>query len=72
MADIAIMIGTPQGARLLAFSDERKAADVAEAILRRLDPLALPAPLWVQCSDHALTQRLTDYLVGVQAELVGM
>jgi len=64
-------IGTPQGSRLLAFSSERQAAVMAEAILRKLDPLALPAPFWVQCRDRAVNQRLTDYLVGVQAEIMG-
>ncbi|WP_336491477.1 hypothetical protein [Methylobacterium nigriterrae] len=44
---------------------------MAEAILRKLNPLALPVPLWVQCRDHALNQHLTDYLVSVQAEIIG-
>ncbi|WP_336490133.1 hypothetical protein [Methylobacterium nigriterrae] len=72
MADIAIMIGTPQGARLLAFSSERKAAQAVETILRRLPATALPAPVWVQSTDPAVARRLTEYLVEVQAELVGM
>ncbi|WP_336491747.1 hypothetical protein [Methylobacterium nigriterrae] len=72
MADIAIMIGTPQGARLLAFSDERDAAIMAETVLRRLPATALPAPVWVQCADPAVTRRLADYLVEVQADLIGM
>ncbi|WP_336487798.1 hypothetical protein [Methylobacterium nigriterrae] len=70
MASIAIMIGTLQGTRLLAFSSEREAAIMTETILRKLDPLTLPVPFWVQCRDRAVGQRLTDYLAEVQAELL--
>jgi hypothetical protein len=70
MASIAIMIGTPKGSRTLAYSSEREAADAAEMILRRLPRDALPAPVWVSCRDRSVTQRLTDYLEDVQAELV--
>ena len=69
MASIAIMIGTPQGIRLLAFSDEREAADAAEMILRRLPAAALPAPVWIVCTDPGIQRRLTDYLADVQTEL---
>jgi len=72
MASIAIMIGTPQGAQLLAFSSERKAAITSETILRRLPRDALPAPIWVSCGDRSVTQRLMGYLEDVQAELVGL
>jgi hypothetical protein len=72
MASIAIMISTPQGARLLAFSSERKAAIASETILRRLPRDALPAPIWVSSGDRSVTQRLTGYLEDVQAELVGL
>ena len=72
MASIAIMIGTPQGSRLLAFSSERKAAIATETILRRLPVRSLPAPLWVQSVDPDVRSRLTTYLTEVQAELVGM
>jgi len=70
MASIAIMIGTPQGSRLLAFSSERKAAIATEAILRRLPAKTLPAPLWVQAADPHVRSRLTTYLTELQAELV--
>jgi hypothetical protein len=69
---IAIMIGTPDGARLLAFSSERDAAQAAETILRRLPREAVPAPVWIACRDRSINQRLTDYLEDVQAELVGL
>lgn len=70
MTAIAIMIGTPQGSRLLAFSSEREAACTVEMLLRQLDWLALPAPFWVQCADHVVTRRLTNYLLEIQAELI--
>jgi hypothetical protein len=71
MASIAITISTPQGSRVLAFADESAAASTAEAILRGLPVTALPAPVWIECNDPAVRRRLTDYLVGIQAELVG-
>jgi hypothetical protein len=71
MASIAVMIGTPQGSRVLAFADETAAASAAEAILRRLPVTALPAPVWIECTDLAVRRRLTDYLAEVQAELIG-
>ena len=70
MASIAIMIGTPQGSRTLGYSSEREAADAAEMILRRIPITALPAPIWVQCDDVAVANRLADYLAEVQAELM--
>lgn len=70
MADIAIIIATPQGSRVLSFSDEREAADAAEIILRRLPMTALPAPIWIKCTDTAVAGRLTDYLAQLQAELM--
>ena len=70
MAAIAILIGTRAGARLLAATSEREAALSAEAFLRRLPIRALPAPLWVQCADPAVTERLNAYLADVQAERV--
>ena len=42
----------------------------AEAFLLRLPVRALPAPLWVQCADPAVSGRLTGYLNGLQAEQV--
>ena len=71
MASIAILIGTPDGTRLLAASSERDAAQMAESLLLGLDPAALPAPLWVQCADAGLVRRLTGYLAAFQAELAG-
>ncbi|MHB2207613.1 hypothetical protein [Methylobacterium sp. CM6257] len=70
MATIAILIGTQTGARLLAAASEREAALSAEAFLLRLPARALPAPLWVQCADPAVSGRLTGYLNGFQAEKV--
>ena len=70
MASIAIMIGTPQGSRVLAFPDESEAGDAAEMILRRIPITALPAPIWIQCDDVAVANRLADYLAEVQAELM--
>lgn len=72
MARIVVMIGTPEGSRILAASSERDAASAAEAVLRRLDPLALPAAVQVACDDPAVADRLLNYLAGVQAELVGI
>lgn len=70
MAAIAILIGTQAGTRLLAATSEREAALSAEAFLQRLPTRALPAPLWVQCADPAITDRLTAYLGDLQAERV--
>ena len=67
---IAILIGTPAGARLLAAASEREAAASAEAYLLRLPSSALPAPLWVQCADVGIGARLTAYLGDWQAERV--
>ncbi|GJD34410.1 hypothetical protein [Methylobacterium aerolatum] len=69
-ATVAILIGTPEGARLLAASSEREAARVAELFLLRLPAKALPAPLWVQCADRALGHRITTYLADFQDERV--
>lgn len=69
-ATIAILIGTPAGARLLAAATERDAARTAELFLLRMPPRALPAPLWVQCGDRAAGDRLTAYLAEFQAERV--
>ncbi|MGT2478488.1 hypothetical protein ACU4GR_05445 [Methylobacterium oryzae CBMB20] len=57
MSTIAILIGTQAGARLLAAASEREAALSAEAFLLRLPVRALPAPLWVQCADPAVSGR---------------
>ena len=69
---IAIMIAMPMGRRVLAAASERDAALSAEAVLRQLEPDALPAPLWVQCDDPDITRRLTGYLAELQAELTGV
>ncbi|MGC5779825.1 hypothetical protein [Methylobacterium sp. NFXW15] len=69
-ATIAILIGTPAGARLLASGTERDAARAAELFLLRLPSRALPAPLWVQCGDRVAGDRLTAYLADFQAERV--
>ena len=70
MASIAIMIGTPEGSRTLGYSSESEAAEAAEMILRRIPITALPAPIWIQCDDVAVANRLADYLAEVQAELM--
>ncbi|WP_375456261.1 hypothetical protein [uncultured Methylobacterium sp.] len=71
MATIAILVGTPAGARLLAASSEREAALAAERLICRLERSALPAPIWVQCADADLAGRLTAYLRDLQADLTG-
>ncbi|MGU3662948.1 hypothetical protein ACLBX9_01965 [Methylobacterium sp. A49B] len=70
MATIAILIGTQAGARLLAAASEREAALSAETFLLRLPVRTLPAPLWVQCADPAVSGRLTGYLNALQDEQV--
>lgn len=72
MVSIAILIGTPNGTRLLAAASERSAALMAEALLFSLARRALPAPLWVQCADTGIVERLTAYLTELQADLVGV
>ncbi|MCJ2008245.1 hypothetical protein MKK70_11795 [Methylobacterium sp. E-041] len=72
MTSIAIMIGTPTGSKLLAAASERQAALSAERIILRCPRAALPVPLWVQCADPAISARLTTYLGGLQAELIGV
>ncbi|KQT07844.1 hypothetical protein ASG40_13130 [Methylobacterium sp. Leaf399] len=72
MANIAIMIGTPGGTRLMAASSERSAALMAEALLVTLGRDALPAPLWVQCADTGIVSRLTAYLGDLQADILGV
>ena len=70
MVRVAIMIGTPQGSNLVEAQTEREAAATAEAVLRRLDPLALPVPVRVLCDDPKAAVRLSHYLAAVQADLV--
>lgn len=70
MVSIAILIGTPAGTRLMAASSERSAALMAEALLITLKRDALPAPLWVQCADTGIVERLTSYLADLQGDLV--
>jgi hypothetical protein len=70
MATIAILIGTPNGTRLLAASVEREAAIMAEAVLFKVERDALPVPLWVQCGDAGIADRLTRYLVELQTDLM--
>jgi hypothetical protein len=72
MVSIAILIGTPDGTRLMAASTERSAALMAEALLITLERKALPAPLWIQCADTGTVERLTSYLTDLQADLVGV
>jgi hypothetical protein len=69
-ATVAILIGTPAGARLLAAASEREAARNAELFLLRLPAESLPVPLWVQCADKPMGDRLTAYLTEFQAERV--
>jgi hypothetical protein len=69
-ATVAILVGTPEGARLLAAATERDAARIVEQFLLRLPDSLLPTPLWVQCADPATGERLTTYLADFQAERV--
>ena len=41
-------------------------------ILRRLPSTALPAPVWVECPNVAIRQRIAEYLEEVQAELLSL
>jgi hypothetical protein len=43
---------------------------MAEALLITLKRDALPAPLWVQCADNGIVERLTSYLTDLQGDLV--
>ena len=70
VTQIAIMIGTPDGAHLLTFSCERAAADAADAILRQMPRDTLPAPVWISCRDPSVVQRLAVYLEEVQDEMI--
>ncbi|WP_447666672.1 hypothetical protein [Methylobacterium sp. A54F] len=69
---IAILIGTPKGTRLMAASSERSAALMVEAALFGIAPEALPVPLWVQCEDEGLAERLTAYLNTLQADIASV
>lgn len=72
MVSIAILIGTPDDTRLMAASSERSAALMAEALLITLEREELPAPLWIQCADGDVVERLNAYLSDLQADLVGV
>ena len=70
MASIAILIGTPEGPRLLAASLEREAALMAESVIAGFARTTLPVPVWVQCANADVTERLMRYLADLQVELV--
>ena len=65
------MIGTPAGTRVLSVSSEREAAGAAETILRQIPKGALPAPVWIVCSNASIRRRLTSYFMDVQTEIAG-
>lgn len=70
MARIAILISAPTGARLLASVSEREAALMAESVINAIAPAALPVPIWIRCANAGVSQRLIDYLAGVQDDLI--
>ena len=43
---------------------------MAEAVLSGMVPTALPVPVWVCRNNAATHRRLTDYLTGVQTDLM--
>lgn len=70
MASIAILIDTPQGARLLAASSAREAALKAESVITTIARTALPVLVSVECASPDMAERLLNYLADVQMELV--
>ena len=68
MASIAIMIDTPQGARLLAASSAREAALKAESVIATVARTSLPVPVSVECTNPNMADRLMNYLADVQME----
>ena len=68
MASIAILIDTPQGARLLAASSAREAALKAESVIATIAQIALPVSVSVQCANPNMADRLMVYLADVQME----
>lgn len=68
VATITVTIGLPTGVRLLAANSERSAAIYAEAVVYATPRAALPVPLSVSCTDPAVRNRLTTYLLGLQQE----
>jgi hypothetical protein len=69
MTSIAILLGTPGGPCVMAAASERDAARFAEEALLRIDPAALPIPVWIQCADRGVADRLRGYLAEFQAEM---
>jgi hypothetical protein len=70
MASIAILIETPQGARLVAASSAREAALKAESVIAAVPRADLPIPVSVECASPGMADRLMNYLADVQLELM--
>ena len=68
MTSIAILIDTPQGARLLGASSAREAALKAESVIATVGRTSLPVPISVECTNHDMADRLMNYLADVQME----
>lgn len=70
MASIAILIDTPQGARLLAAYSAREAALKAESVIATVARADLPVAVSVECANSDMADRLMNYLADVQMERV--
>jgi hypothetical protein len=70
MASIAILIETPQGARLVAASSAREAALMAESVIAAVPRADLPVPVTVDCASPGMADRLVNYMADVQLELM--
>ena len=68
MASIAILIDTPQGARLLAAYSAREAALKAESVIATIARACLPVPVSVECTSPDMADCLMNYLADVQME----
>lgn len=70
MTSIAILIGTPQGARLLAAYSAREAALMAESVIATVARSDLPVAVSVECGSSDMADQLMNYLADVQMERV--
>ena len=68
MAGIAILIDTPQNARLLAASSAREAALKAESVIASIARADLLVTISVECTSPDMADRLMNYLADVQME----
>lgn len=62
----------PTGRRVLAVNSERSAAGYAEAVIFATPRETLPVSLSVACADPAARNRLTVYLLDLQAKCLRM